>query len=69
MDYIPINQTVTFNSGETNKNVSISILEDSLTEETEYFMVNLEVFVNGQVYQVDQTRVSINDNDSKCTAM
>lgn len=61
---MPLNKTVTFSTGETIKTLSVTILNDQVTEETEYFDVIIETLVDAAPFQIDKTTVVIEDNDS-----
>lgn len=61
---MPLNKTVTFSTGETIKTLSVTILNDQVTEETEYFDVIIETLVDAAPFQIDKTTVVIKDNDS-----
>ena len=61
---MPLNKTVTFATGETIKTLSVTILNDQVTEETEYFDVIIETLVDAAPFQIDKTTVAIEDNDS-----
>ena len=61
---MPLNKTVTFSTGETIKTLSVTILNDQVTEETEYFDVIIETLVDTAPFQIDKTTVVIEDNDS-----
>lgn len=42
----------------------MTILNDQVTEETEYFDVIIETLVDAAPFQIDKTTVVIEDNDS-----
>ena len=64
-DYIPINEIVNFQSGETLKNVSITILDDSYVEETEFFILKIESMEGDVTFSVSEAVVAIQDDDGK----
>ena len=63
VDYISINKVVNFQSGETLKNVSVTILDDSYAEGTEYFILKIESMEGVVTYPVSTAVVAIKDND------
>ena len=62
-DYISINEIVNFQSGETLKNVTITILDDSYIEGTEYFILEMESIEEVVTFSIRETAVAIQDND------
>ena len=56
---------MTFYSGQTIKAVSIYILDDDFVEETEYVTVKLTTSYNNVLFDIDETIVTIEDNDCK----
>ena len=56
---------MTFYSGQTVKAVSITIFDDDIVEETEFFTVKMTTSYNNFLYDIDETIVSIEDNDCK----
>ena len=64
-DYISISEIVNFQSEETLKNVSISILDDSYVEETEYFILKIESMEGDVIYSITEAVVAIQDDDGK----
>ena len=57
--------TVTLYSGQTIINVSITILDDDFVEETEYVTVKMTTSYNNVLFDIDETIVTIEDNDCK----
>ncbi len=49
-DYTPANGTLTFNAGVTSQTFTVSILDDSIQEGTEVFVVNLSNATGGGYY-------------------
>ena len=70
-DYISINKIVNFQSGETLKNITITILDDTYVEGTEYFILEIEAIEEVVTFSIRETVVAIQDNDSmiKCLLM
>ena len=64
-DYISISEMVNFQSGETIKNVSITILDDSYVEGTEYFILKIESMEGDVTYSISEAVVAIQDDDGK----
>lgn len=63
-DYTAQTVTLTFNNGETLKNASIPILDDTQVENTESFSVNLSNVSGGATLGTQQTAtVTLNDDD------
>ena len=65
MDFTPVIMNVTFEIGETLKNVTVSIISDMIMEENERFYVQLESF-EGQpnsISEPDGAWVTIIDDD------
>ena len=63
VDFILIKKIVNFQSGETLKNVSITILDDSYVEETEYFILKIESMEGDVTFSVSEAVVAIEDDD------
>uniref|UniRef100_A0A1X7VPI4 Calx-beta domain-containing protein n=1 Tax=Amphimedon queenslandica TaxID=400682 RepID=A0A1X7VPI4_AMPQE len=63
-DYIPVNQTIAFSARETVKTFFITIINDGVTEETEYFDVVIETVVDAMPFEIDRTTIAIEDNDN-----
>ncbi len=61
-DYNAGNGTITFNAGETQKQISIGILQDTLDEDNETFLVNLSNATNATIVD-GQAQGTINDDD------
>ena len=64
-DYISISEIVNFQSGETLKNVPITILDDSYVEGTEYFILKIESMEGDVIYSISEAVVAIQDDDGK----
>ena len=57
---------VNFTDGETIKNVSIPIIDDSYTENTQFFTLSIASNIkNDVVFPITDTVIKILDNDSK----
>ena len=59
---------MTFYSGQTIKAVSITIFDDDIVEETEFFTVKIITLYNNVLHNlsnIDETIVTIKDNDCK----
>ena len=54
-----------FQSGETLKNITITILDDSYVEETEYFILKIESMEGDVTFSVSEAVVAIQDDDGK----
>ena len=64
LDYVAANDSVTFAANETQKTISVSIIEDSLDEDEESFSVSLTGASQGEVQEAESVAVvSIEDND------
>ncbi len=63
-DYTAVTQTVTFASGETNKTVTVNIVNDTVVESTETFTVSLSSPVNAVVGLNTPLTVTITDDDT-----
>ena len=64
LDYVAANDSVTFAANETQKTISVSIIEDSLDEDEESFSVSLTGASQGAVQEAESAAVvSIEDND------
>ncbi|MEC4813836.1 MAG: Calx-beta domain-containing protein [Scytonema sp. PMC 1069.18] len=61
-DYTTATGTITFNPGETTKTISVATTDDTISEETETFFVNLSN-ANGATISDGQGVATINDND------
>ena len=65
-DYSSINVIVNFTDGETIKNVSIPIIDDPYTENTQFFTLSIASNTeNDVVFPITDTVIKILDNDSK----
>ena len=63
-DYVAVDDSVTFAANETQKTISISIIEDSLDEDEESFSVSLTGASQGAVQESESAaNVSVEDND------
>ncbi len=62
-DYLPKSGTLTFASGETNKTITINILDDTGVEFDEEFAIILSNPTGGATLGLTQTRIAIIDND------
>ena len=65
VDYISINEIVNFQSGETFKNITITILDDTYVEGTEYFILKIESMEGDVTFSVSEAVVAIEDDDGK----
>ena len=54
-----------FQSGETFKNISITILDDIYVEGTEYFILKIESMEGDVTFSVSEAVVAIQDDDGK----
>ena len=54
-----------FQSGETLKNITITILDDSYVEGTEYFILKIESMKGDVTFSVSEAVVAIQDDDGK----
>jgi Ca2+-binding RTX toxin-like protein len=61
-DYNTQNGTIIFNPGEIRKNITIPIIDDSLEETQETFLIRLTNPVNSAISQT-QAQITITDND------
>lgn len=61
-DYVASNGTITFSAGETEKTISIEIVDNTLFEEQETFTIEFSN-VSGATLQRNQTSVTIDDNE------
>ena len=71
MDFTPVIMNVTFEIGETLKNVNVSIISDMIMEENERFYVQVESF-EGQpnsISKPDGAWVTIIDDDDDNISM
>ena len=66
-DYSAVSQEVVFPAGTTQRSVAIPIMEDSVLEATEFFLVSISIQggSDGVVLRVDSVEVSIQNNDSE----
>lgn len=48
-DYVPLDDTLTFNPGETTKDIPVTILPDTVNEPTEEFYLDLDTPVNATI--------------------
>ena len=62
MDYVAVNDSVAFAANETEKTISVSIIDDNLDENEESFSISLTGASQGAV-QESAAVVSIEDND------
>ncbi|MEM8863182.1 MAG: Calx-beta domain-containing protein [Chloroflexota bacterium] len=62
-DFTDTSGRLTFAAGETSKTIDITILNDTLGEPTEYFLVNLDNATNAALGNPRQARVEIVDDD------
>ena len=65
MDFTPVIMNVTFDMGETLKNVTVSIISDSIMEGNERFYVQVESIVGqpNSISKPDGAWVTIIDDD------
>ena len=61
--------TLTFAAGETSETIEIEIINDSLGESTEYFLVNLDNATNSALGNPRQMRVEIIDDDQPTVSL
>ena len=54
-----------FQSGETLKNITITILDDTYVEGTEYFILKIESMEGNVTYSISEAAVAIQDDDGK----
>ena len=54
-----------FQSGETLKNITITILDDICVEETEFFILKIESMKGDVTFSVSEAVVAIQDDDGK----
>ena len=71
MDFMPILINVTFEVGETIKNITVPIIPDEIVEEDERFYVQLEGFEDqpNTIAEPDGAWVTIIDDDCKLTLL
>ena len=62
-DYTAASGDLTFNPGETNKNIAVTILDDSASEEDETFSATLNAVAGAPVGSPQTTTVTILDNE------
>ena len=62
-DYLAVNGTITFNPGETSKNIVVPVGGDSINENEETFSVNLANPTNA-IFATNQGTGTIEDNDN-----
>ena len=67
-DYQSINDTVTFNPGETSKTIKIPVIGDTVDETNESFYLNLDNAVNA-VVEDSQAEITIGDNDDPLSSI
>jgi LEA14-like dessication related protein len=65
-DYTPVSGTLTFNPGETVKNITVPIINDTMDEPNETFFVNLSNATNSTILD-SQGQGTITDNDAAPT--
>ncbi len=64
VDFGPINLTANFADGETRKTVSVAIINDSLVDPLEWFVVTISAVTNGSpLFDSNSLRVDIDDDD------
>ena len=68
-DFTDTSGTLTFAAGETSKTIDIAILNDTLGEPTEYFLVNLDNGTNAALGNPRQARVEIVDDDQPTVSL
>ena len=70
-DFVPVILNVTFEAGETLRNVNVTIIPDEIVEEDEMFYVQLEGFEDqpNTISEPDGAWVTIFDDDSKLVFM
>lgn len=61
-DYVALQQTVSFNPGETHVSIPISLIDDQITEDAERFTVRI-TNATGADIAVDRTAVLVRDDD------
>ena len=66
-DYIPVSVNVTFDLGEVEQFVNISIIDDAILEGTEVFIGAIQLLdaPSNVDLQLNLTTITIVDNDSK----
>jgi alpha-tubulin suppressor-like RCC1 family protein len=62
-DYTATSGTVRFEAGETQKFITVTVLDDALDEPNETFLLRLTQIVNGEVGGNGQAQVTLVDND------
>lgn len=63
IDYVPINTTVSFPPNDTQAKLSLTIIDDDVVENYEFF--NVQASLNGALY--NSLPIIIEDSDSKYT--
>ena len=63
-DYTTVVGTLRFEVGETSKNISIPIIDDSYAEATESFMIVLSDVTGGSLGATVTAILTINDNEA-----
>ena len=66
-DYLPVDETVTFNPGETVKTVAVPIIDDTITEDEERVKLNLTNVTGNATITDSQGVARIADNDTAIT--
>ena len=64
-DYQPINQQITFNANEDKITIQLSISEDDLVEQREFFRLTLSQPDGGVIGNPGSATATITDNDCK----
>jgi uncharacterized delta-60 repeat protein len=64
-DYIVDSGTITFNQGESSKTISLTIIDDVVTESEETFSISLSSPYQSTIGEYNNIEVSIQDNDSE----
>ena len=68
-DYVTVDKNITFSSDERQYSLELQILDDSVVENTESFVLSLSLPSNKQVVQLgtyDSISIKIVDDDSEC---
>ncbi len=67
MDYQVKSVVVAFEgNGDTVKKVEVAILDDLISESTEYFTITIEPLVGDVTFPINEAVVGITDNDGQC---